>query len=231
MSTDTFQPEVLVIDDEVQIRRLLRVTLEGAGFRVREAEGGGPGLAEAATKRPDAIILDLGLPDVPGIEVLKRLREWSRLPVLILSVRGQEADKIEALDAGADDYLSKPFGGGELLARLRAMLRRVQSPEEESNARFGDVEVDFARRVVTKADAVVKLTPKEYALLRLLLLHRGKVITHRQILRELWGPKAEEQTQYLRVYMTHLRQKLEDEPNQPKYFRTESGIGYRFSGE
>jgi two-component system KDP operon response regulator KdpE len=231
MSTDTFQPEVLVIDDEAQIRRLLRVTLEGAGYRVREAEGGGLGLTEAATKRPDAIILDLGLPDLPGLEVLKRLREWSRLPVLILSVRGQEADKIEALDAGADDYLSKPFGGGELLARLRAMLRRVQSPEEESNARFGDVEVDFARRVVTKAGTVVKLTPKEYALLRLLLLHRGKVITHRQILRELWGPKAEEQTQYLRVYMTHLRQKLEDEPNQPKYFRTESGIGYRFSGE
>jgi len=231
MSTDTFQPEVLVIDDEAQIRRLLRVTLEGAGYRVREAEGGGLGLTEAATKRPDAIILDLGLPDLPGLEVLKRLREWSRLPVLILSVRGQEADKIEALDAGADDYLSKPFGGGELLARLRATLRRVQSPEEESNARFGDVEVDFARRVVTKAGTVVKLTPKEYALLRLLLLHRGKVITHRQILRELWGPKAEEQTQYLRVYMTHLRQKLEDEPNQPKYFRTESGIGYRFSGE
>jgi two-component system KDP operon response regulator KdpE len=231
MSTDIFQPEVLVIDDEAQIRRLLRVTLEGAGFRVREAEGGGLGLTEAATKRPDAIILDLGLPDLPGLEVLKRLREWSRLPVLILSVRGQEADKIEALDAGADDYLSKPFGGGELLARLRAMLRRVQSPEEESNARFGDVEVDFARRVVTKAGTVVKLTPKEYALLRLLLLHRGKVITHRQILRELWGPKAEEQTQYLRVYMTHLRQKLEDEPNQPVYFRTESGIGYRFSGE
>ena len=231
MSAEPFPSEVLVIDDEVQIRRLLRVTLEGAGFRVREAEGGALGLAEAATKRPDAIILDLGLPDLPGIEVLKRLREWSRLPVLILSVRGQEADKIEALDAGADDYLSKPFGGGELLARLRAMLRRVQSPEEECNARFGDVEVDFARWVVMKAGAVVKLTPKEYALLRLLVLHRGKVITHRQLLRELWGPKAEEQTQYLRVYMTHLRQKLEDEPNQPRYFRTESGIGYRFSGE
>jgi two-component system KDP operon response regulator KdpE len=231
MSTDIVHPEVLVIDDEVQIRRLLRVTLEGAGFRVREAEGGQLGLAEAATKRPDAIILDLGLPDLPGIEVLKRLREWSRLPVLILSVRGQEADKIEALDAGADDYLSKPFGGGELLARLRAILRRMQSPEEESGASFGDVEVDFARRVVTKAGTAVKLTPKEYALLRLLVLHRGKVITHRQILRELWGPKAEEQTQYLRVYMTHLRQKLEDVPNQPKYFRTESGIGYRFRGE
>ncbi|MDD2765474.1 MAG: response regulator [Opitutaceae bacterium] len=231
MSTETVHPEVLVIDDETQIRRLLRVTLEGAGFRVREADSGQLGLAEAATKRPEAIILDLGLPDLPGLEVLKRLREWSRLPVLILSVRGQETDKIEALDAGADDYLSKPFGGGELLARLRAMLRRAQSLEEESNVRFGDVEVDFARRAVTKAGAAVKLTPKEYALLRLLLVHRGKVITHRQILRELWGPRAEEQTQYLRVYMTHLRQKLEDEPNQPKHFRTESGVGYRFTAE
>ena len=229
MNPGSFQPDVLVIDDEVQIRRLLRVTLEGAGFRVRETDRGELGLAEAAPKRPDAIILDLGLPDLPGIEVLKRLREWSRLPVLILSVRGQEADKIEALDAGADDYLSKPFGGGELLARLRAILRRVQSPEEESSLHFGDVEIDFARRVVTKAGTVVKLTPKEYGLLRLLVLHRGKVITHRQLLRELWGPKAEEQTQYLRVYMTHLRQKLENDPNQPRFFRTESGIGYRFS--
>jgi two-component system KDP operon response regulator KdpE len=229
MSDAPFEPEVLVIDDEVQIRRLLRVTLEGAGFRVRESESGELGLIEAATKRPDAIILDLGLPDVPGIAVLKRLREWSRLPVLILSVRGQEADKIEALDAGADDYLSKPFGGGELLARLRAMLRRVQTKDEESGMSFGNVEIDFSRRVVTKGGAPVKLTPKEYGLMRLLLLHRGRVITHRQILRELWGPKAEEQTQYLRVYMTHLRQKLEDDPNQPRFFRTESGIGYRFS--
>jgi two-component system KDP operon response regulator KdpE len=231
MTAAPFQPEVLVIDDEVQIRRLLRVTLEGAGYRVREAEGGEMGLVEAATKRPDAIILDLGLPDLPGIQVLKRVREWSRLPVLILSVRGQEADKIEALDAGADDYLSKPFGGGELLARLRAMLRRVQTHEEESGVSFGDVEIDFARRVVTKAGTAMKLTPKEYGLLRLLVLHRGKVITHRQILRELWGPKAEEQTQYLRVYMAHLRQKLENDPNQPRFFRTETGIGYRFSEE
>lgn len=231
MSEAAFRPEVLVIDDEVQIRRLLRLTLEGAGFRVREAESGGLGLVEAATKRPDAVVLDLGLPDMTGIEVLKRLREWSRLPVLVLSVRAQEADKIEALDAGADDYLSKPFGGGELLARLRAMLRRVQTRDEESGANFGDVEIDFARRVVTKAGSAVKLTPKEYGLLRLLVLHRGKVITHRQILRELWGPKAEEQTQYLRVYMTHLRQKLESDPNQPKFFRTESGIGYRFGEE
>jgi len=231
MTDAPFQPEVLVIDDEAQIRRLLRVTLEGAGFRVREAEGGELGLVEAATKRPDAIILDLGLPDLPGIEVLKRLREWSRLPILILSVRGQEADKIEALDAGADDYLSKPFGGGELLARLRAMLRRAQTREEESGVSFGEVEIDFARRVVTKAGTAVKLTPKEYGLLRLLVLHRGRVITHRQLLRELWGPKAEEQTQYLRVYMAHLRQKLENDPNQPRFFKTESGIGYRFSEE
>jgi two-component system KDP operon response regulator KdpE len=231
MTDAPFQSEVLVIDDEVQIRRLLRVTLESAGFRVREVEGGELGLVEAATKRPDAIILDLGLPDLPGIEVLKRLREWSRLPILILSVRGQEADKIEALDAGADDYLSKPFGGGELLARLRAMLRRAQTREEESGVSFGEVEIDFARRVVTKAGTAVKLTPKEYGLLRLLVLHRGRVITHRQILRELWGPKAEEQTQYLRVYMTHLRQKLENDPNQPRFFKTESGIGYRFSEE
>ena len=231
MTDAPFQSEVLVIDDEVQIRRLLRVTLESAGFRVREVEGGELGLVEAATKRPDAIILDLGLPDLPGIEVLKRLREWSRLPILILSVRGQEADKIEALDAGADDYLSKPFGGGELLARLRAMLRRVQTREEESGVSFGEVEIDFARRVVTKAGTAVKLTPKEYGLLRLLVLHRGRVITHRQSLRELWGPKAEEQTQYLRVYMTHLRQKLENDPNQPRFFKTESGIGYRFSEE
>jgi two-component system KDP operon response regulator KdpE len=231
MTAAPFQPEVLVIDDEVQIRRLLRVTLEGAGYRVREAEGGEMGLVEAATKRPDAIVLDLGLPDLPGIQVLKRVREWSRLPVLILSVRGQEADKIEALDAGADDYLSKPFGGGELLARLRAMLRRVQTHEEESGVSFGDVEIDFARRVVTKAGTALKLTPKEYGLLRLLVLHRGKVITHRQILRELWGPKAEEQTQYLRVYMAHLRQKLENDPNQPRFFRTETGIGYRFIEE
>jgi two-component system KDP operon response regulator KdpE len=231
MTDAPFQPEVLVIDDEVQIRRLLRVTLESAGFRVREAEGGEIGLVETATKRPDAIILDLGLPDLPGIQVLKRVREWSRLPVLILSVRGQEADKIEALDAGADDYLSKPFGGGELLARMRAMLRRVQTREEECGVSFGEVEIDFARRVVTKAGTAVKLTPKEYGLLRLLVLHRGRVITHRQLLRELWGPKAEEQTQYLRVYMTHLRQKLENDPNQPRFFKTESGIGYRFNEE
>jgi len=223
------KPEVLVIDDEVQIRRLLRLTLEAAGYAVREADAGQLGLNEVAFRRPDAVILDLGLPDLSGLEVLTRLREWSQVPVLILSVRGQESDKVTALDAGADDYLTKPFGGAELLARLRVILRRAQTAEETSAIRFGPVEVDLVRRTVTKDGQEVKLTPKEYAFLRLLATHRGKVLTHRQILRELWGPKAEEQTHYLRVHMAHLRQKLEDEPNQPKYFKTESGIGYRFS--
>jgi two-component system, OmpR family, KDP operon response regulator KdpE len=231
MNTETPRLEVLVIDDEVQIRRLLRVTLQAAHYAVREADAGQIGLNEVAYRRPDAVILDLGLPDLPGVDVLKRLREWSQVPVLILSVRGAESDKIAALDAGADDYLTKPFGSGELLARLRVLLRRTQTPEEMGVVKFGAVEVDLTRRVVTKNGEEVRLTAKEYALLRLLLVHRGKVITHRQVLREIWGPKAEDQTHYLRVYMAHLRQKLEDEPNQPKYFRTEAGIGYRFSGE
>ena len=231
MSATPPKPEVLVIDDEVQIRRLLRLTLEAAGYAVRDADAGQLGLNEVAFRRPDAVILDLGLPDLPGLEVLTRLREWSQVPVLILSVRGQESDKVTALDAGADDYLTKPFGGAELLARLRVILRRVQTAEETAEIRFGSVEVDLVRRTVTKGEQEVKLTPKEYAFLRLLATHQGKVLTHRQILRELWGPKAEDQTHYLRVHMAHLRQKLEDEPNQPKYFKTESGIGYRFCVE
>lgn len=231
MSPDAPRFEVLIIDDEVQIRRLLRLMLEAAGYAVREADAGQIGLNEAAYRRPDAIILDLGLPDLPGVEVLKRLREWSQVPVLILSVRGAESDKIAALDAGADDYLTKPFGSGELLARLRVLLRRALTPEETGVVKFGTIEVDLTRRVVTKDGAEVRLTAKEYAFLRLLAVHRDKVITHRQILREIWGPKAEDQTHYLRVYMAHLRQKLEDEPNQPRHLRTESGIGYRLVAE
>jgi len=231
MTAPLHPPEVLVIDDEIQIRRLLRITLESGGYIVREAEAGQLGLVELAAQRPDVVILDLGLPDLSGLEVLTRLREWTQVPVLILSVRGQEKDKIAALDAGADDYLTKPFGSGELLARLRVLLRRVQSPEETTVLRFGTIELDFSRRVVTREGKEVKLTAKEYALLRLLALHRGKVLTHQQILRELWGPNAADQTHYLRVYMAHLRQKLETQPNTPVHFKTESGIGYRLLGE
>jgi len=221
------KPRVLIIDDEVQIRRLLRVTLEDGGFDVREAETGNLGLTETAALQPEAIILDLGLPDIDGLDVLRRLREWSQTPVLVLTVRDREPQKIAALDAGADDYLTKPFGGGELLARLRAIMRRVRAPNEPAIVRFGDVEVDQPARIVRRAGQEVHLTGKEYALLRLLVQHRGKVVTHRHILRELWGPNAEENTGYLRVYMLHLRQKLEHDPQLPKHLTTESGIGYR----
>ena len=227
MSLPPHKPEVLVIDDEVQIRRLLRVTLEAAGYQVREADSGQVGISEVTFRRPDAIILDLGLPDLAGLEVLTRLREWSHVPVLILSVLGQDDIKIAALDAGADDYLTKPFSGGELLARIRVMLRRGQPSDDLKVVKFGDVEVDLVRRIVLRGGQEVRLTAKEQALLRLLVVNAGKVITYRQILRELWGPNAEEQTQYLRVYMGRLRLKLETEPNRPRYLRTESGIGYR----
>jgi two-component system KDP operon response regulator KdpE len=220
---------ILVIDDEVQIRRLLQLTLEGGGYRVAEAESGSLGLTEAAALRPDLIVLDLGLPDLAGVEVLRRLREWSQVPVLVLSARGGEGDKIGVLDAGADDYLTKPFGSGELLARVRVMLRRSRTGEETKAVEIGPITVDLVARAVRKRGQLVKLTAKEYAFLRLLVVNRGKVITHAQILREVWGPKAEAQTHYLRVYMAHLRQKLEDDPNHPKYFTTESGIGYRLS--
>jgi two-component system, OmpR family, KDP operon response regulator KdpE len=225
--TTPAKPRLLIIDDEVQIRRLLQVTLEEGGFDVREAETGRLGLSEAAALQPEAIILDLGLPDMDGIDVLRRLREWSQTPVLVLTVRDREQQKIAALDAGADDYLTKPFGGGELLARLRAIMRRVRAPNEPAIVRFGEIEVDQPARLVRRAGQEVHLTAKEYALLRLLVQHRGKVVTHRHILRELWGPNAEENTGYLRVYMLHLRQKLEADPQKPKHLTTESGIGYR----
>jgi two-component system KDP operon response regulator KdpE len=221
--------DILVIDDEVQIRRLLRLTLESHGYTVREAENGSLGLNEAAVRRPDAVILDLSLPDLPGLEVLRRLREWSQLPVLILSVRGSETDKIAALDSGADDYLTKPFGGGELLARIRVLLRRAQPTAEPTIAQFGDVQVDFAKRTVTRAGTAVHVTVKEYALLRLLLQHRGKVLTHRQLLRDVWGPGHDSDTHYLRVHMANLRKKVEAKPEQPQFLRTESGVGYRFT--
>ena len=227
MTKPPHAPTLLVIDDEVQIRRLLRVTLEADHYRVSEAETGQLGLQELAHAAPEGVILDLGLPDMDGTEVIRRLREWSKVPVLVLSVREGENDKIAALDAGADDYLTKPFSGRELLARVRAILRRSPAAGEPAVVKFGDLEIDQAARIVRKGRAEVHLTAKEYALLQLLVQHRGKVVTHRQILRELWGPNAEENTHYLRVHMTHLRQKLEADPRVPQHLKTEAGIGYR----
>jgi two-component system KDP operon response regulator KdpE len=218
---------ILVIDDEQQIQRLLRITLEAAGFAVTTAGTGKAGLVEAAQRRPDAVILDLGLPDLNGLEVLRDLRGWTQVPILVLTVQAAESDKVLALDAGADDYLTKPFGSAELTARLRAILRRQAADSEAAVFTFGDVEVNLAARTVRRDGAEVRLTAKEYAILRMLIMHRGKVVTHGQMLRELWGPKSEENTHYLRVHITHVRQKLESEPHKPKYIRTESGIGYR----
>jgi two-component system KDP operon response regulator KdpE len=217
----------LVIDDELQMRRLLRVCLEANGYRVSEAATGKDGIAEAAQHPPDVVILDLGLPDMEGVAVLKRLREWSRVPVVVLSVRDREEDKIAALDAGADDYVTKPFSSGELLARLRVAQRHAAPTSETTVFRSGQLEVDLAARVVKLKGKEVKLTATEYSLLRLFVQHAGKVLTHRQILREVWGPNYVEQTHYLRVYLAHLREKLEANPAQPELLTTEPGVGYR----
>ena len=218
---------VLIIDDEVQIRRLLRVTLEANGYRVLEAANGPDGLAEAAQRNPDVIILDLGLPGMDGLTVLKRLREWSRAPVLVLSVQEGDVDKVSALDNGADDYMTKPFSTAELLARLRVVRRRAQPEADSAVFRSGDLEVDLAARRVTLKGREIKMTPTEYSFLRLLVRHAGKVVTHRQILKEVWGPAYGEQTHYLRVYVAHLREKLEADPARPELVLTEPGVGYR----
>ena len=221
-------PVALIIDDEVQIRRLLRVVLESENYQVREATTGQQGLIEAANRKPDIILLDLGLPDMEGIVVLKRLREWSETPVLVLTVRDDEQEKVAALDAGAEDYVTKPFGTPELLARLRAAQRKTRPAEEISVFKRGDLLVDLASHSVTRNGHDIKLTATEYALLRLFVKHPGRVLTHRYILREIWGPKSEEHRQYLRVYVTHLRQKIESDPAKPALITTEPGIGYRF---
>ena len=222
-------PKVLVIDDEAQIRRLLRFTLEADGYSVRETDDGRTGIIEAAGYRPDLIILDLGLPDMPGIDVLKRLREWTDVPVIILSVRTGQYDKVSALDSGADDFITKPFDSSELLARLRVLSRRQHSGAGAVVILLGSVEVDLSAHMVTKNGQEVKLTAMEYALLHLLLTNRGKIVMHKNILRELWGPRFESHTNYLRVYMRRLRQKLEDNPEDPKYLVTVSGFGYRLN--
>jgi two-component system KDP operon response regulator KdpE len=222
------KPVALIVDDEVQIRRLLRVVLEAEDYQVHEAETGQQGLAEIASRRPGIILLDLGLPDMEGLEVLKRLREWSTAPVLILSVRDDEQGKVAALDAGAEDYVTKPFSTPELLARLRTAQRKTRPEEEVSVFKSGDLIVDLTARVVTRRGHEIKLTATEYALLRLFVRYPGRVLTHRYILREIWGPKSEEHRQYLRVYVTHLRQKIEADPTKPRLIKTEPGIGYRF---
>src|ERR1700682_4773963 len=222
------KPVARVIDDEVQIRRLLRVALESENYQVHEAETGQQGLVEIANRKPAIILLDLGLPDMEGLDVLKRLREWSEAPVLVLSVRDDEAGKIAALAAGAEDYVTKPFSSPELLARLRAAQRKTRPEEEVSIFKSGDLIVDLTARVVTRGGREIKLTATEYALLRLFVRHPGRVLTHRYILREIWGPKSEEHRQYLRVYVTHLRQKIERDPTSPVLIKTEPGIGYRF---
>jgi two-component system KDP operon response regulator KdpE len=217
----------LIIDDEVQIRRLLGVALEGAGYAVHHAESGSQGLQAVAHVRPDVILLDLGLPDLDGITVLRRLREWSQTPVLVLTVRDDEQDKVAALDAGADDYVTKPFGTAELLARLRAAQRRAQPREESAVFSQDGLVVDLVARTIQRDGKDVKLSATEWALLALLIRHAGRILTHRQILREIWGPKAEEHREYLRVYFTHLRKKIERDPSSPKLILNEPGIGYR----
>jgi two-component system KDP operon response regulator KdpE len=223
-------PNIVVVEDEKQIRRFVRSALEAEGCRVYEAERGKQGLVEAGTRKPDLVILDLGLPDMDGIEFIRDLRGWSAVPILILSARSTENDKIVALDAGADDYLSKPFGVGELLARVRALLRRqVKGDGGGATVSFGAVQVDFSMRQVTRNGAPVHLTQIEYRLLGLLLANPGKVLTHRHLLREVWGPAFVESNHYLRIYVARLRQKLEADPAQPKHILTETGVGYRFS--
>jgi two-component system KDP operon response regulator KdpE len=224
------QITVLVIDDEQQIQRLLSIALEADGYRVGVAGTGQDGIALAARNRHDLIIIDLGLPDKNGLMVLKQIREWTQVPVIILTVEDQESEKIQALDCGADDYVTKPFNTGELLARMRAALRRSnQTPNEEPVFRSGELEVDLAHRRVTCKGQQLKLTATEYTLLRLFVQHAGKVLTHRQILREVWGAAHEGNTQYLRVYMARLREKLESDPKAPPLFLTEPGVGYRLA--
>jgi two-component system KDP operon response regulator KdpE len=229
MSVSSASPPVLIIEDEPQIRRLLQLTLESNGFRVHQASSGGDGLARSATDRPEAVVLDLGLPDMDGIEVLKQIRSRSTVPVLILSVRNSEQDVISCLNAGADDYLMKPFRQGELVARVKAAIRHRQQPETRGAIIAGPVTVDLDARVVKRRGEIVRLTGTEYALLALFVRNAGRVLTHRYILEQVWGPAYAEESQYTRVYVGQLRKKLEDDPANPQLIVTESGIGYRFA--
>lgn len=232
MATDA--PQILVIEDEHPIRKFVRISLESHDYRVRDAGTAAEGLAAATSAPPDAIILDLGLPDRDGLDVIRTLREWSTVPIIVLSARGRESDKIAALDAGADDYLTKPFGVGELLARIRVALRHRSSPPTpaaEAIFTVGGLQVDHIRRTVHLNTEELHLTPTEYRLLTTLVRHAGKVVTHRQLLKEVWGPDSVYENQYLRVYMGQLRRKIEADPARPRYLKTEAGVGYRLLDE
>jgi two-component system KDP operon response regulator KdpE len=222
---------VLVVDDEQAIRRFLRVTLSSQAYEVVEATSGQEALSDAATHKPDIVILDLGLPDIDGVEVTRLLRQWTQIPIIILSVRGSERDKIAALDAGADDYLTKPFGVGELLARLRAALRRAAQITSEPVFTSGSLKVDLARRLVSVSGREVQLTPTEYELLRVLVTHAGKVLTHHHLLREVWGTEYGEEFHMLHVNISNLRRKIEPDPARPQFIITEPGVGYRLRTE
>jgi two-component system KDP operon response regulator KdpE len=228
VSKEEHLPRLLIVDDEPAIRRFLATALSGGEFSLHQAENGHAALMSAIAVKPDAILLDLGLPDMDGVEVIKRLREWSPVPIIVLSVRDRETEKIKALDAGADDYLTKPFGIGELLARIRAMLRRSLQQAPEAVYRIDELEVDLARRRVVLRAQELTLTPTEYDLLRLLVVNAGKVLTHRQLLKEIWGPAYVEQPHILRVNISNLRHKLETDCSSPRYILTETGVGYRF---
>jgi two-component system KDP operon response regulator KdpE len=227
-------PVVVLIEDEPQIRRFLRATLTGAGYRLFEATSGADGVVEVGSRQPDVVIVDLGLPDMDGVDVIRRIREWTATPIIVLSARGQERDKVTALDAGADDYVSKPFGSGELLARIRVALRHTVGASHGADDvvfTVGELEVDLVHRQVRVGGKEVHLTPIEYKLLTMLVRHAGKVVTHQQLLREVWGPAHTEQAHYARVYMAHLRHKLEAQPARPRYLLTEAGVGYRLAIE
>ena len=223
------EPVVLVVEDEPQMRRFLRASLTSHGFRLLEAATAREALALATSNSPELVLLDLGLPDGDGIDLARRLREWSRVPIIVISARGREADKVEALDAGSDDYLTKPFGVNELLARMRVALRRAAQAVGESSpvVEIGALRIDFGRREVALAGNQLHLTPNEYRLLTLLARNAGKVLTHRQILKEVWGPAHAAETHYLRVYMAQLRRKIEADPARPQFLVTEPGVGYR----
>jgi two-component system KDP operon response regulator KdpE len=223
-------PQILLVEDDADIRQFVRAALEGEGYRVTEAVNCERGLIEAGQRRPDLVLLDLGLPDRDGASFIRTFREWSARPVVVLSARADEAQKVAALDAGADDYLTKPFGVAEMLARVRAALRRaVRTPDAEASVvRFGDVVVDLDRRTVERAGAPVHVTPVEFRLLAMLVRHPGRLLTHRRLLNEVWGPSHAEDVHYLRVHMGHLRRKLEAVPARPRHLVTETGVGYRF---